>query len=54
MRKSEKTKSKKIERLRKGAEKHEIPKSFQFRINLNKKTQHKAAENIKIQTQNLI
>ena len=39
-RKSEKTKSKKIGRLRKGArENSKIPKSFLFRISLNKKRQ---------------
>ena len=42
-RKSEKTKSKKIGRLRKGArENSKIPKSFLFRISLNKKRQKEA------------
>ena len=51
-RKSEKTKSKKIGRLRKGArENSKIPKSFLFRINLNKKRQQEAVANrVKNQT----
>ena len=45
-RKSEKTKSKKIGRLRKGArENSKIPKSFLFRISLNKKRQQEAVKN---------
>ena len=41
-----KTKSKKIGRLRKGArENSKIPKSFLFRINLNKKRQQEAVTN---------
>ena len=42
-RKSEKTKSKKIGRLRKGArENSKIPQSFLFRISLNKKRQQES------------
>ena len=44
--KNEKTKSKEIEHLRKGAEKTlNSQKSFLFRINLNKKQQQKASAN---------
>lgn len=54
--KSEKTKSKKIERLRNGAEKaRKSPKSFLFRNNLNKKRKQKASTNrTKNQTSNFI
>ena len=42
-RKSEKTKSKNIRRLRKGArENSKIPQSFLFRISLNKKRQQES------------
>lgn len=51
-RKSEKTKSKKIGRLRKGArENSKIPKSFLFRISPNKKRQQEVVANrVKNQT----
>lgn len=55
-RKSEKTESKKIGRLRKGArENSKIPQSFQFRISLNKKRQQEVVANrVKNQTSSLI
>ena len=47
IRKREKTESKKIGRLRKGArENSKIPKSFLFRISLNKKRQKEAVANM--------